>query len=677
MRRPLARLAVIVMCLSSSPAHPQSSEIELLRPTPVDAPTRTLIDRLRSDPELIALRIGVKESDLPAGAEFVNALQGEKLRIGLVSLDLLIADKLIANQALTSSILQPAQIADVQDLFAQQDDVLGDAILAEVGRDRRLVPLAYWSRGQTAIVTRRPIRSAGDFQGRKIRSAFSPASDTIVAHLGATTVRIPAGEVLPALERGLFDTVEFTTSAASNAVRLGADIGAIATQFRPIIGFLIAGSEGWGRLSEAQKVAIERAARRADVAAREATLKSETELLAAASARNITVVNLAETDMAGFRQAGATAVTQKFGASGEQIFRDVARIRDATVDLRMMQLSAPKTVTPIAGPAPGRPAPPPVPVLFITDRNDDGGPSVATRFGRNQTATVELTCGRIVYSPVAGRRLGGNFAGPLAFGDKTPTGQDNCIDFIVAGMKQSNKTRLLLFIHGYNNSFEDAVRRTITSASDIEYDGAVLVWSWPSAGTVGGYFRDSESARRTQRFLWRFLSALLTRPEVGRLDILAHSMGTRIAMFLLDRLSDTGATKIGDVVLAAADEAKTIMGDTIADIVRFAPRLGRTRTLYAAAHDRPLLTSRLLHDTERAGIGGDRLLVTRGLESVDATAVEAGFWKSLVTGSHAHVFQVPEAINDLKALLKDGKTADQRKLTRRGRNGLPYWLIPE
>ncbi|MBZ0139027.1 MAG: hypothetical protein K8H87_04540, partial [Pseudorhodoplanes sp.] len=99
--------------------------------------------------------------------------------------------------------------------------------------------------------------------------------------------------------------------------------------------------------------------------------------------------------------------------------------------------------------------------------------------------------------------------------------------------------------------------------------------------------------------------------------------------------------------------------------------------LYAAAHDRPLLASRLLHDTERAGIGGNRLLVTRGLESVDVTAVEARFWKSFATGSHAHVFQVPKAINDLKALLKDGKTADQRRLTRGDRNGLPFWLIPD
>ncbi|MBZ0140584.1 MAG: hypothetical protein K8H87_12560, partial [Pseudorhodoplanes sp.] len=60
MRRPLARLAVIVLCLSSTPAHPQSFEIELLRPAAVDAPTRTLIDRRKSDPELKALGIGVK-----------------------------------------------------------------------------------------------------------------------------------------------------------------------------------------------------------------------------------------------------------------------------------------------------------------------------------------------------------------------------------------------------------------------------------------------------------------------------------------------------------------------------------------------------------------------------------------------------------------------------------------
>jgi esterase/lipase superfamily enzyme len=57
----------------------------------------------------------------------------------------------------------------------------------------------------------------------------------------------------------------------------------------------------------------------------------------------------------------------------------------------------------------------------------------------------------------------------------------------------------LVFVHGYNVTFETAARRTAQLAYDLNFRGVPLMYSWPSKGILAGY----PAMRRPLRRLYR------------------------------------------------------------------------------------------------------------------------------------------------------------------------------
>jgi len=82
-----------------------------------------------------------------------------------------------------------------------------------------------------------------------------------------------------------------------------------------------------------------------------------------------------------------------------------------------------------------------------------------------------------------------------------PVDSNRFIQRLAADLALSHARDLLVFVHGYNVSFEDAAVRAAQVAADLNFDGSVLLFSWPSAASVTGYVRDQQSARITRR--WR------------------------------------------------------------------------------------------------------------------------------------------------------------------------------
>ena len=64
---------------------------------------------------------------------------------------------------------------------------------------------------------------------------------------------------------------------------------------------------------------------------------------------------------------------------------------------------------------------------------------------------------------------------------------------------------ILFYIHGYNVSFEDAVRRAAQIGFDLKVPGITALYSWPSKGTPTGYAADSESIQVSEHRLPSFL----------------------------------------------------------------------------------------------------------------------------------------------------------------------------
>ncbi len=658
--------------LGVTPAPACALEIQLFRPRQPDEITRVHIERFRSAPELRAAGITVIEMDLAGNVR--DVLSGEQVRLALVSLDTLLVSGLVGNSPLVSSFMQPSQFPNDDALFRTQDLAPGEALLAEVGREGSLVPIAYWSRGQTAFLSRGPINTANDFSGKKFRSAFSAVADAPANVFGLTALRLPAAEVTVALQRGLFDSAELTSTTALTLAPTLPETGmrSAVTNYRPVIGFLVANSRGWDQLKEREKAAIAAAAKAADDAARQASKQIAARLEANLRSQNVTLVNLALSDSANVNRFNAAHLTTQFGERDIAAVRTVQAIRDLTI-LRS------SVTPPVPAERPLTLATQP-PVVFITDRDDEGGNDPATRFASSAAPDPSLVCGQVGYVTSTARTIGTEYSGPITLTPATlPTGRDACAGLIIDALQRSGRSRVLLFIHGFNNTFDFAVRRAITTGLDIGFDGIILVWSWPSEGRAQAYMRDETTSRRTSRFVPPFIATLVARQQVQRLDVLAHSMGSRIALALLDELRKMRLARInlGTIIFAAADEDRAQFVDVIRDTVRDTPALGRIRAIYAAKYDQPLQISALLHHGDRVGVGGNTIMITPGVESIDATDVEGGFWAAAIKSSHAHVFDVPKAIADLKRLLANDLSANRRGLQEHtSAAGTKYWSIP-
>ncbi|MFK7777289.1 MAG: alpha/beta hydrolase, partial [Gimesia sp.] len=87
-----------------------------------------------------------------------------------------------------------------------------------------------------------------------------------------------------------------------------------------------------------------------------------------------------------------------------------------------------------------------------------------------------------------------------------------------------------IFIHGYNNSFEDAARRTAQIAHDLKFKGAPLMYSWPSKskGTLRAYKEDGRTAQWCDENVTLFIESIARQSGARKIHLIAHSMGNRV-----------------------------------------------------------------------------------------------------------------------------------------------------
>lgn len=194
-----------------------------------------------------------------------------------------------------------------------------------------------------------------------------------------------------------------------------------------------------------------------------------------------------------------------------------------------------------------------------------------------------------------------------------------------ASARGAGKQSSLLFVHGYNVSFEDAARRTAQIAYDLGFEGVPVFYSWPSVGKEAAYMADEQSVEWTESGLTQFLVDYLSTPGVDHVYIIAHSMGNRaLTRSLAAALKDRPelAEKVGEIVLAAPDIDAEVFRDQIAPAM---VALKRPITLYASSEDRALAASKFVHRYPRAGDSGATIVVVPGIDTIDASTRRTDF----------------------------------------------------
>ncbi len=200
---------------------------------------------------------------------------------------------------------------------------------------------------------------------------------------------------------------------------------------------------------------------------------------------------------------------------------------------------------------------------------------------------------------------------------------------------------LLLYIHGYRESFETAAASTVELSEGIKFPGATGLFTWPSAASTFSYVADRESAMWSRDALEDVLTAIAKTPSGGRIHIVAHSMGTLLTLEALRMLRADGGEsameRIGAIVMAAPD----------IDIDLFArglERLGpdaRKITVISSTNDRALaVSSRLAGGIVRAGAADRERLEALGVRVADASEFGGGIINHDLFLSNPEVQQV-------------------------------------
>lgn len=232
----------------------------------------------------------------------------------------------------------------------------------------------------------------------------------------------------------------------------------------------------------------------------------------------------------------------------------------------------------------------------------------------------------------------------------------------------------VIYVHGFNVSFENAARLAGQLAADLDFAGVPMMYSWPSNGGLLSYVADYDAALDATEAFNHFLDLVnLEKSGVRRVHVIAHSMGNwLVANALRERWLRQGTSALArkpieQLVLAAPD----VWADRFRErFLATLPKLAAQVTLYVSDGDRALQTSKTLRD-DRPRVGlreGLRALHLdavhpEGFDAVDATGLPSDFL------DHSYYASNQSMISDIYCVLL-GSPANRRQLIEQAG---PWW----
>jgi esterase/lipase superfamily enzyme len=229
------------------------------------------------------------------------------------------------------------------------------------------------------------------------------------------------------------------------------------------------------------------------------------------------------------------------------------------------------------------------------------------------------------------------------------------------------KTDILIFIHGFSNRFDEAVRRTGQMAYDLDFPGIAMTYSWPSQGafSLSNYKQDEKFAKYSIKYLKEFLLNVVKNSKGQRINIIAHSMGNRVLTnAIADIQNQSNETIFNQVILAAPDvNAKLFKEEILPKMKGKANKI----TLYASSEDKALQSSRILHNQSRLGESGKYITVADGMDTIDSTGVDPS------TLGHAYYSSTQTLLEDIKKLMLKDVPPSNRKLKVIKEKQISYW----
>lgn len=245
-------------------------------------------------------------------------------------------------------------------------------------------------------------------------------------------------------------------------------------------------------------------------------------------------------------------------------------------------------------------------------------------------------------------------------------GRERLHELLSERLEQTDRKDVYLFVHGFNNTFEDAIFRWAMVWHFMGRVGVPMAYTWPAGkGGLFGYAYDRESGDFTVFHLKKMIVAIASCPDVERLHLIAHSRGCDVVTTALRELNieikASGKNthqelKLKNLVLAAPDLDADVFEQRfgIEDLHLVADRT----TVYLHKQDLALeLSNWIFGGRNRVGnltadkFTDDARAKLAHLKNFNMISCDVSGYSS----SHDYVFAHPAVLSDLTLLLRDDR----------------------
>jgi esterase/lipase superfamily enzyme len=233
-----------------------------------------------------------------------------------------------------------------------------------------------------------------------------------------------------------------------------------------------------------------------------------------------------------------------------------------------------------------------------------------------------------------------------------PKSEEEFYAELASKVESSANKDAFVFVHGFDNTFEQAAWRTAQLSYDLGFQGAPILYSWPSKGKLGEYTADEATIDWVTPHLEKFLETVAVQSHATTVHLIAHSMGNRALTRALSSIAAKhagGPPMFQHVFLAAPDIDVGVFRQLAATF----PSAAKDVTLYTSSRDQAIKASEGIHDYARVG-DSTHICVVPKVDTIDATAVDTG----LV--GHAYFGDKSSILSDMLEVMQNGLPPDRR-----------------
>lgn len=176
------------------------------------------------------------------------------------------------------------------------------------------------------------------------------------------------------------------------------------------------------------------------------------------------------------------------------------------------------------------------------------------------------------------------------------------IDSLQQEISQNPFPEMIVFVHGFNVKFEEAVLRAAQIKYDLKFAGEVVLFSWP-AGSEDGVLNQllikgtyQNNLTNAKASIFTFKNFLFNLAKTGKkIHLIVHSMGHQVVLPAVANLNKEKI--IQEMVLNAPDFDSNEFREIAENLKRSASRI----TVYCSPGDNALVASAKVNQNKRVG----------------------------------------------------------------------------